>query len=114
MRYDAAAARPIPPPSQGTRYGLRPPSQTVTGDQRGGFASARMSDRPPPFQMGPARTPWGESNNPFEQRWKFIQDMQRQNMQRQMAFNTGGQTRPAAWGQLPRIDFTKALQAATS
>jgi hypothetical protein len=61
--------------------------------------------------VGPARTPWGQSNNPFEERWKFVQNIQQQNMQRQQQFNTGGRGRPATWGQRPTIDYARAFRA---
>lgn len=79
----------------------RPPSQSVFGDLRGGWAAASPQDRPPPFQMGPVQGPWGQSEDPFGARFDFVQRAQQQNALRQQVFNNGGFLRPASWNQNP-------------
>ena len=79
----------------------RPPSQSVFGDPQGGWAAASPQDRPPPFQMGPVQGPWGQSEDPFAARMDFVNQMQQQNMQRQMMFNNGGFNPSQTRGQNP-------------
>ena len=108
-------AQSIPPQSQGTPYQAyaqpRPASQTVTGDPRGGYVTAPASQRPPPFQMGTAQTPWGQSMDPFVEREAFVNQLNQQRMQNQIAFNSGGPINPAA-GITPGLDYQKAMQQA--
>ena len=110
-------AQSIPTQSQGTPYQayaqptLRPASQTVTGDWQGAYAAAPASQRPPPFQMGAAQTPWGQSMDPFAERDAFVNQLNQQRMQNQIAFNSGGMTNPAA-GLTPGLDYQKAMQQA--
>ena len=113
-------AQSIPTQSQGTPYqaysqpskpALRPASQTVTGDWQGSYAAAPASQRPPPFQMGTAQTPWGQSMDPFAERDAFVNQLNQQRMQNQIAFNSGGPTDPTA-GMTPGLDYQKAMQQA--
>lgn len=86
------------------------PSQ-VTGDPRGALAAASPADRPPPFQMGLASTPWGMSADPFVERDALIQRLAAQRMQDQIAFNSGGPVNPVA-GMLPWRNVPQAMQEA--
>jgi len=113
-------AQSIPPQSQGTPYQaysqpnkptLRPASQTVTGDWQGSYAAAPASQRPPPFQMGAAQTPWGQSMDPFAERDAFINQLNQQRIQNQIAFNSGGMTDPTA-GMTPGLNYQQAMQQA--
>jgi len=113
-------AQSIPPQSQGTPYQaysqpskptLRPASQTVTGDPQGSYVTAPASQRPAPFQMGAAQTPWGQSMDPFVERDAFINQLNQQRMQNQVAFNSGGMTDPTA-GMTPGLDYQQAMQQA--
>ena len=67
--------------------------------------------QPPPFQMAPAQTPWGASMDPFAERDAFVNEINQQRMQNQIAFNSGGPTNPAA-GMNPGIDYQLAMQQA--
>lgn len=67
--------------------------------------------RQPPFQMAPAQTPWGQSMDPFAERDAFVNQINQQRMQNQIAFNSGGPTNPAA-GMNPGIDYQRAMQQA--
>ncbi len=67
--------------------------------------------QPPPFQMAPAQTPWGASMDPFAERDAFVNQINQQRMQNQIAFNSGGPTNPAA-GMNPGIDYQLAMQQA--
>jgi hypothetical protein len=67
--------------------------------------------QPPPFQMAPAQTPWGPSMDPFAERDAFVNQINQQRMQNQIAFNSGGPTNPAA-GMNPGIDYQLAMQQA--
>lgn len=108
-------ANPIAPKSQGTPYQAYAPQaaprQTATGNPQGAYAAATANQRPPDFQMGVAQTPWGQSMDPFVERNAFINQINQQRMQNQLAFNTGGATNPAA-GLTPGIDYQKAMQQA--
>ena len=108
-------AQSIAPQSQGTPYQAyaqpRPASQTVTGDPRGGYVTATASQRPAPFQMGAAQTPWGQSMDPFVEREAFVNQLNQQRMQNQIAFNSGGPTDPTA-GMTPGLDYQRAMQQA--
>ena len=113
-------AQSIPSQSQGTPYQayaqpskptLRPASQTVTGDWQGSYAAAPASQRPPPFQMGAAQTPWGQSMDPFAERDAFVNQLNQQRMQNQIAFNSGGMTDPTA-GMTPGLNYQQAMQQA--
>lgn len=113
-------AQSIPTQSQGTPYqaysqpskpALRPSSQTVTGDWQGSYAAAPASQRPPPFQMGTAQTPWGQSMDPFVERDAFVNQLNQQRMQNQVAFNSGGMTDPTA-GMTPGLNYQQAMQQA--
>lgn len=86
------------------------PSQ-VTGDPRGALAAASPADRPPPFQMGLASTPWGMSADPFVERDALIQRLAAQRMQDQIAFNSSGPVNPVA-GMLPWRNVPQAMQEA--
>lgn len=97
-------------PSMG-RPTLRPSSQQVTGDWQGGYASAPPSQRPPAFQAGPAQTPWGQSADPFADRNAFINQVNQQRMQNQIAFNSSGPTNPADQ-MTPGINYQQAMQQA--
>lgn len=97
-------------PSMG-RPTLRPASQQVTGDWQGGYASAPPSQRPPAFQAGPAQTPWGQSADPFADRNAFINQVNQQRMQNQIAFNSSGPTNPADQ-MTPGINYQQAMQQA--
>ncbi len=75
-------------------------------------ANERISPmQPPPFQMAPAQTPWGASMDPFAERDAFVNQINQQRMQNQIAFNSGGPTNPAA-GMNPGIDYQLAMQQA--
>jgi hypothetical protein len=75
-------------------------------------ANERISPmQPPPFQMAPAQTPWGASMDPFAERDAFVNQINQQRMQNQIAFNSGGPTNPAA-GMTPGIDYQLAMQQA--
>ncbi len=75
-------------------------------------ANERISSmQPPPFQMAPAQTPWGASMDPFAERDAFVNQINQQRMQNQIAFNSGGPTNPAA-GMNPGIDYQLAMQQA--
>ncbi len=75
-------------------------------------ANERISPmQPPPFQMAPAQTPWGPSMDPFAERDAFVNQINQQRMQNQIAFNSGGPTNPAA-GMNPGIDYQLAMQQA--
>lgn len=97
-------------PSMG-RPTLRPASQQVTGDWQGGYASATPEQRPPAFQAGPAQTPWGQSADPFADRNAFINQVNQQRMQNQIAFNSSGPTNPADQ-MTPGINYQQAMQQA--
>lgn len=90
---------------------LRQPFQQVTGDWQGSYAAAPPDQRPPAFQMGPAQTPWGQSMDPFAERNAFIEQLNQQRMQNQVAFNSGGTTNPAA-GMTPGLNYQQAMQQA--
>lgn len=90
---------------------LRPASQQVTGDWQGGYASAAPEQRPPAFQAGPAQTPWGQSADPFADRNAFINQINQQRMQNQIAFNSSGPTNPADQ-MTPGINYQQAMQQA--
>jgi len=102
-------------PTQGRADGpvatIRQPSQTVTGDWQGSYAAAPASQRPAPFQMGAAQTPWGQSMDPFAERDAFINQLNQQRMQNQIAFNSGGMTDPTA-GMTPGLNYQQAMQQA--
>ena len=100
-------AQSIAPKSQGTPY----PSYSVPQAKGGGATGGYGAYRPAPFQAAPAQTPWGPSNDPFVERTAFINQINQQRMQNQLAFNTGGATNPAA-GLTPGIDYQKAMQQA--
>jgi hypothetical protein len=121
---DPGQAQPIQQPNPGTPYdpsagygsgvatsrGFNPqPRTSFSGDPRGSFASQPADNRPPPFAMGPARTPWGQTTDPFGERMAMVEQMQNQNMMRQMAFNNGGRTPPPTWGMAPRLDPRRAI-----
>lgn len=67
--------------------------------------------RQPAFQMAPAQTPWGQSMDPFAERDAFVNQINQQRMQNQIAFNSGGPTNPVA-GMNPGIDYQQAMQQA--
>lgn len=119
-------ARPVPPQSQGTPYlahspfsqnnasfsqRISPQSQQVTGNPMGGLAAASPANRPPPFRMGLASTPWGMSADPFAERDALIQRLAAQRMQNQIAFNSGGPVNPVA-GMMPWQNMQQAMQEA--
>ena len=112
----SAFARNYSPPQNRAaarrQFGFRPPSQTVTGDERGGLAAAAPDQRPPPFEMGAAQTPWGPSYDPFNERMGIVQQQQMQNMQRQLMFNNTSFSQPQTWNQSPSFDMGFALQQA--
>ena len=88
-----------------------PPRQTVTGDWQGSYAAAPTNQRPPSFQMDAAQTPWGQSMDPFAERNAFINQINQQRAQNQIAFNSGGTTDPTA-GMTPGINYQQAMQQA--
>jgi hypothetical protein len=61
--------------------------------------------------MGTAKTPWGQSKDPFAERTAFINQLNQQRAQTQIAFNSGGQVNPAA-GMTPGLDYQKAMKQA--
>lgn len=84
------------------RGAARPPSQEVTGDPRGAFATAAPQDRPAPFVMGPAMTAWGPSNDPFAEREALIQRLNADRMQHQQRMNqTVGGPMGQGWTPMP-------------
>lgn len=87
----------------------RQPTQDVYGDPRGGYASSSPSMRPPPFRMGPARTPWGESMDPFAERDTFIEELNNQRMSRQRDYNNNLSYMPRTWGVQPVADPREAM-----
>lgn len=100
----------------------QPPQQTA-GRQPASFGDMQFAGgtpyfyertgqtRQPPFQMAPAQTPWGQSMDPFAERDAFVNQINQQRMQNQIAFNSGGPTNPAA-GMNPGIDYQRAMQQA--
>jgi len=114
-RPSPGQANPIAPKSQGTPYQAYAPQaaprQTATGNPQGAYAAAPANQRPPDFQMGVAQTPWGQSMDPFVERNAFINQINQQRMQNQLAFNTGGPTNPAA-GLTPGLNYQQAMQQA--
>jgi hypothetical protein len=106
----AGQAQPTPTPSQGTKYGAySPPTSQATGDPRGAYANFAPSQRPPPFQMSAAQTPWGQSMDPFAERDAFVQQIGNQRMNNQIAFNTSGPNAPQG---SPFINYDMARQNA--
>jgi hypothetical protein len=106
----AGQAQSTPQPSQGTKYGAyAPPTSQSTGDPRGAYATAAPSQRPPPFQVSAAQTPWGQSMDPFAERDAFVNQINQQRMQRQVDFNSGGM--PPAGSDF-RINYQQAAQQA--
>lgn len=113
-RVAAQAGQPAAE-QQTQRPFIRPPVQGVSGDPRGGFAGMQPSYRPPPFQVNPSQTPWGQSADPFTERQAVIEQLNNQRMQRQLQYNrvSGGQNAAApAGGQFPSLDFAGAVRAA--
>jgi hypothetical protein len=90
----------------------RPPQQTTYGSPQGAYAGMPAQYRPPPFQMAPAQTPWGQSMDPFADQAAMIQQMNQQRMQRQIDFNNNGPKAPPTWGGDPSMQFGQAMQGA--
>jgi hypothetical protein len=112
------SGRPVAPgraqsqqqPSAGTPYGAyATPSSQTTGDPRGAYATAPPSQRPPPMQIAPAMTPWGQSMDPFAERDAFVNQIGQQRINNQIAFNTSG---PQAPQGSPFINYDMARQNA--
>lgn len=101
--YQPAAPSPAPQPTLGGDRWFA--GGTPYFDERGG------RPRQPAFQMAPAQTPWGQSMDPFAERDAFVNQINQQRMQNQIAFNSSGSTNPAA-GIRPGIDYQKAMQDA--
>jgi hypothetical protein len=96
----------------GTPYFNERTGQATPGWSAPQGANERISPmQPPPFQMAPAQTPWGPSMDPFAERDAFVNQINQQRMQNQIAFNSGGPTNPAA-GMTPGIDYQLAMQQA--
>ena len=103
-------AQPIQQPSMGTKYGAyATPSSQTTGDPRGAYATAPPNQRPPPMQIAPAQTPWGQSMDPFAERDAFVRQIGNQRLNNQIAFNTSGPTAPQG---SPAINYDMARQNA--
>ena len=102
-RWYSQAPQPAQRPAAGG--GMMFAGGTPFFDERTGQASQ------PAFQMAPASTPWGQSMDPFAERDAFVNQINRQRMQKQIAFNSGGPTNPAA-GMNPGIDYQQAMQQA--
>lgn len=96
---------------QGERWYSQAPSQQVSGDPRGGYAST-PGNRPPPFQMAPAQTPWGQSMDPFADRDAFVGQINNQRAQRQLDFNNSGSVPPPTWGGQPVLNQQQAMMDA--
>lgn len=95
-------------PSPGKKPVELPKATTVNyGDPRGGYATAAPQDRPPPFQMQAAQTPWGPSMDPFAERDAFISQLNQQRMQRQDQFNQFGMAQGSPW-----MNYGQAAQQA--
>jgi hypothetical protein len=61
--------------------------------------------------MEAAQTPWGQSMDPFAERDAFVNQLNQQRMQNQIAFNSGGMTDPTA-GMTPGLNYQQAMQQA--
>lgn len=90
---------------------VQQPSQQVSGDPRGAYAGT-PSNRPAPFQMAPAQTPWGQSMDPLAERSNFVEQLNQQRMQRQLDFNNNGDFMPPTWGGSPTLNPQAAMQNA--
>lgn len=102
-RYQSAPGQSPQRPTQPT-----PPKATISyGDPRGGLAAVGMNERPAPFEMAPAQTPWGQSMNPFAERDAFINQLNQQRMQRQEQFNQPGMPQGSPW-----MNYGQAAQQA--
>lgn len=95
--------------SQAPAPGGRQQQTQTYGDPRGAYAGADPSQRPPAFQMSPATTPWGQSNDPYADREAFVNQLNDQRAQRQVAFNNGGPTPPPTWGGNPALNPQVAM-----
>ena len=115
--FDAYRPQQSPGPNggamtpQGERWYSQAPSQQVSGDPRGGYAST-PGNRPPPFQMAPAQTPWGQSMDPFADRDAFVGQINSQRAQRQLDFNNSGSVPPPTWGGQPVLNQQQAMMDA--
>lgn len=96
---------------QGERWYSQAPSQQTTGDPRGAYAGT-PDNRPAPFQMGPAQTPWGQSMDPFADRKAFVSQINNQRAQRQIDYNNNGDSMPSTWGGTPTLNTQAAMQGA--
>lgn len=92
-------------------YKPQQPSQQVMGDPRGAYAGT-PDNRPAPFQMAPAQTPWGQSMDPFAERDAFVGQVNNQRAQRQLDFNNNGSAPPATWGGQPTMNPQQAMSDA--
>lgn len=109
-RQPAGQAQSQQQPSAGTKYGAyTPPTSQSTGDPRGAYATASPNQRPPPMQIAPAQTAWGQSMDPFAERDAFVRQIGQQRINNQIAFNTSGPNAPQG---SPFINYGMAAQNA--